>query len=406
MKRKIILTDPALFVAALLATAIGLIAIFDAGYARSIELDHGAISKEFLSQLAYLPVAGVAFFLCSIVPGQKLYRASKWLWLLTLALLVLVEVPHVGRAMNGSQRWIGLGPLLLQPAEFAKITAVLYLAGVFAARRAWPSKIAPAKHWGDYLDRIAIPKLKRVAPALWVAAAVMLIAKEPDLGTAGVIMAASFAIFAAGGATSKSLIAGVLILTVGSAGLVKQYKYRFERITRHSDRWSEDNMDSTGFQSVKSALAMASGGATGVGVGAGWAKHVLPATTTDFIMATIGEEFGFVGSLLVIGVLAFIALRMLMLARGAPTPFARLTLIGLGSWITIQACVNVMMANGCLPAIGIPLPFISSGGSSLVALWAAIGICQGVLLKPVNKEEPAETGDHRRRYGRPRLSRA
>ena len=154
---------------------------------------------------------------------------------------------------------------------------------------------------------------------------------------------------------------------------------------------------------------MASGGLFGVGIGNGRAKHILPATTTDFIMATIGEEVGLVGSLFVLSIIGAIVWRLKWLASRATDRFASLVLFGTAAWIGIQACVNVMMANGFLPAIGIPLPFISSGGSSLVALWMALGLCQSVLApqpEPVVEEEARETDRNRRRHGRARLSRA
>src|SRR5262249_2869093 len=141
--------------------------------------------------------------------------------------------------------------------------------------------------------------------------------------------------------------------------------------------------------------------------GAGRAKHVIPATTTDFIMATIGEEFGLLGSLVVIGLIATLVWRLFWLAQRANTKFAMLVLGGVGTWIAVQACTNVMMANGFLPAIGIPLPFISSGGSSLISLWLAMGLCQSVLAPvPVPGEAELATGRDRWGHGRTRLSRA
>ncbi|RYG38908.1 FtsW/RodA/SpoVE family cell cycle protein, partial [bacterium] len=145
---------------------------------------------------------------------------------------------------------------------------------------------------------------------------------------------------------------------------------------------------------------------TGVGLGRGRTKHIIPAPTTDYVNATIGEETGLVGMSVVLLLLGGIVARLLILARRAEEKFAAYVLFGTAAWLTFQTCVNVMMANATLPSIGIPVPFISSGGSSLVALWLAIGICQGVIRRSTVKvkEEKSETGADGRRYGRTHLS--
>jgi cell division protein FtsW (lipid II flippase) len=203
-----------------------------------------------------------------------------------------------------------------------------------------------------------------------------------------------------------TLIAGGLIALVGVGWLVTHETYRMDRIRHHMDRWAEENMDDIGWQTVQSEIGQAAGGVVGVGPGAGRAKHVLPAATTDFINATIGEEFGLIGMLGVLGVLGALAMRLFMAARQASSRFGGLVLIGLGSWIGIQTCVNVMMSNGLLPAIGIPMPFVSSGGSSLIALWLGIGIANSVLAPARVKEGAVEANRDGWGHRRTRLSRA
>ena len=233
---------------------------------------------------------------------------------------------------------------------------------------------------------------------------VVMIELEPDLGTAAVVGATAFAMCIAGGVSRKTLLWGLAIGALGCTFLATQKAYRLERILTHGARWETRNLDDTSYQTVQSEMAMASGGVGGVGIGAGRAKHVLPAATTDFVTATVFEEFGLIGALALIGVMAALVLRMLTLAQRAPSAFGGLLLVGVASWIGIQTCVNVMMANGLLPAIGIPLPFISSGGSSLVALWMAVGVCQGALAPQVAKEAAVEVGRDRWRHRRARLS--
>ena len=312
---------------------------------------------------------------------------------MTFGLLLLVKL-H-GATENGARRWIGVGKFGIEPSEFAKIAVILYLASVFADWDAWPKKIPPRRDFIELLDTVWWPKAKRAFPAFVILMAVGLIAMQPDVGTAAVIAVTAFAMFVAGGVSRKSLIACVLIAGIGGGLFVMREPYRVDRIIHHSERWNAQNVDETEFQTAQSELAQADGGAIGVGPGGGRAKHLLPATTTDFIMATIGEESGLVGSLGVLAVLGALCWRLLYLARKTKAKFGKLVLFGTGTWLGVQTCVNVMMANAFLPAIGIPLPFISSGGSSLIALWIAIGVCQATQRpteSSLGPERPAPTG--------------
>jgi len=401
------LHDPVLFGLALLLTALGMLFIFDAGYARALRDGKGTIPREFAMQIPFLIVGLVLALGIAGINQIKWKRWSKGFFFLGMLALIAVEIPHVGFEMSGAHRWIKIGPLLLQPAEFFKIAAVLYLAGVFADRKPWPKKLPPFRDLAAKLDATAIPKLKRCLPALWVLIGIVLIEKEPDLGTAGIVTVTMFALFILGGVSRTSLALAVVLAVVGCWVMVKAQPYRMDRIVNHAQRWDPENVDDVGYQTVQSELAMASGGYVGVGIGAGRAKHVIPATTTDFIMATVGEEFGLLGSMVVIGLIGALVLRLFWLAARAHTKFAALVLSGVGTWIGVQACTNVMMANGFLPAIGIPLPFISSGGSSLISLWLAMGLCQAMLAPvPVSKEADVATGRDRWGHGRARLSRA
>jgi cell division protein FtsW len=401
------LSDPILFGLALLLTGVGMLFIFDAGYARSMRDGKGMIPREFLMQVPFL-IVGVVVALG--IAGISQLKWKKWsigIFLLGIVSLIAVELPGIGYEMSGAHRWIGRPPFLLQPAEFFKIAVIIYLAGVFADRKAWPSKLPQFKSFGAKMDALAGPKIKRCLPALWVLLGIFLIEREPDLGTAAVVAVTAFAMFILGGVSRSTLIVGVLLAAGGTWFMVKAQPYRMERIENHAHRWEPKNVDDVGYQTVQSELAQATGGWFGVGVGAGRAKHVIPATTTDFIGATIGEEFGFTGFVIVLGLMAGLVGRLLWLAQQAHTRFAMLVLGGVAAWIGVQACTNVMMANGFLPAIGIPLPFISSGGSSLIALWMAMGLCQAVLRPvPVAKEAVVETDRDRWRHGRTRLSRA
>jgi len=400
-----LIRDRAMLGFALAATLMGLVFVFDAGYARSLRDGRGLISREFWMQILFLIGALAAGWLCSRVRIETWQKFARAGWLVTIGLLALVLVPHIGYEMNGAHRWFKLGPITIQPAEFAKVAVVLYLAAVFANRKAWPTKLKVPKSFALKVDNVWIPKLKRATPAVWVAIGLALIELEPDLGTGFIVALTAFALFWAGGVTKRSL-GWCVALAVAAIFLVVQLQpYRLERISKHFDRWSPSNVDGITYQTVQSELAMASGGLIGVGMGSGRAKHVMPAATTDFIASTVGEEFGFFGWIIVTGVLGGLTWRLVLRAQKAPTKFGQLVLLGTGAWIGGQTVVNLMMANGTAPAIGIPLPFVSSGGSSLLALWIAMGISQAAVAPARVKEEaPIASDRHGWRDRRTRIS--
>jgi cell division protein FtsW len=399
--------DPLLIGLASAATLIGLLFIFDAGYARSLRDSRGVIPREFIMQLVTLPIALFCGWWAGRVRPQKWLKWSKVLWVVSVFSLILVKAPVIGVAMNGAHRWIRFPGFALQPAEFVKLTCVLYLGGVLANRKAWPAKITPRKNFTHWMDTIFVEKAKRALPLFYVVIAIMLIEIEPDLGTAAVVGATAAVMLLVGGVSWKSLGACAAIGLLGVTVLVMKQPYRIQRFVDHGARWSSDNADDSTYQTVQSEVAMASGGITGVGLGNGRAKHVEPATTTDFIMATIAEETGLFGSWIVLAVMGGLSLRILFLARDVKDRYAKLCLTGVAAWFGVQACVNMMMANAFIPPIGIPMPFISSGGSSLIALWLAVGVCQAMLIPvPVHKGETLAVSDHRWRYRRPHLSSA
>lgn len=387
MKIKLRIYDPWLFGFAAAATLIGLIFIYDAGFARANQTSKAGLPTEFFNQIGFVLLSGIATWLAASIPAHAWKKWSKLGWLLNLALLVLVM--FAGKTLNGGRRWVAIGPLMIQPAEFAKLAAVVYLAGYFAERKPLASAGKRYKNWESQLAFVWVPKVKRALPAIWVLLAVILIEFEKDLGTAAVIATTGFAMFFPAGVTRKSIGIALICAFVGTGFAIWKEPYRVERILHHQLRWSDENIDDTEYQSDQAEVAIASGGIIGIGPGPGRAKHVLPASTTDFIMATIGEETGLIGSLFVLGLLAAIVFRLLMLAQRATERFNMLMLYGMAFWIGIQTCVNVMMANAFLPAIGIPLPFISSGGSSLLALWLAMGACQAALAPAPPKKQRA-----------------
>lgn len=395
--------DRQLIFGALLMSLLGCGVILTAGFARSIASGDGFLSRELIIQFIALLLAVPTMIGIARVPASVWRRLMPVVFF--IAFLGLLAVKLFGHEMSGAQRWIKLGPITIQPAEFMKVAAILFVAVILSTRKEWKMpKLGRNPDWAKKLDHLYLPKLMRFWPALLLLGVIYMIEREPDLGTAAVVGAVTYLMFCFGGATRFSIVFVTLLAVVGTWMMVKSEPYRMERITSHLHRWEDHHVDDIGYQTTQSETAMASGGFAGVGVGAGRAKHMMPAATTDFAMATVAEETGFLGVVFVLAATGFIIWRLLEMAKLSSTLYGYHLCIGVAIWLTVQACVNLAMANGFLPPIGIPFPFISSGGSSLFALWIALGLCQSAYC-----EQPALEGSHearRHRWGhrRTRLS--
>lgn len=396
--------DTKLFLLCLTATLMGIVAIWDAGYART---DGSAFPREVKYQAVYVVVAMAVGFACTrIKPGR--WKWLGWIGLaVSVAALCVVEFTPLGYSIGGAQRWIKIGSVTIQPSEFIKLASLMFLSSVMAAHEPWKPPKKAFTNFGQRIDRLWIPKFRRSFPFLLVVALAIMVERQPDLATGAVILVTSLVVITVAGVTRRSLLTLAAIFVVLAGIAIVEQPYRFERFRVHADRWSADNRLDGGFQTVVSEAALARGGVLGVGVGNGTAKQSLPAPTTDFVLTTVGEEFGLIGVCSVLVVLGGITLRLLQLAAKANDRFGRLVLSGLATWIGVQTSTSVMMVNGALPPIGIPLPFISYGGSSLVALWMGIGIAMTMVArKETDKEVPnAETGSYGWRDRRPRVSR-
>ena len=400
--------DPVLNGLVGLITLLGLAFIFSAGYPRALANEGSPIPSEFRTQIILLVISFGAFLFVSTRPQELWKKRAKLIGLASFLSLIAVEL--VGKSQNGAKRWLGVPPIAIQPAEFAKLAIILFLAAALANRKPWR---APKKPHGllEWTDRIGAPKIERAWPFLVLGAFFVLIEMEKDLGTGAVVMVTGIAMLFIAGISNWSKLL-LFILVLGGVGFfAKKEAYRVERIMSHFSRWNPDKVDEEGFQTCQAELAMASGGIGGVGIGNGRAKHILPATTTDYIMATVAEESGLAGPLIALGLVGGIVARLWSLARVARDRFSSLALMGIGIWIAVQATTNTMMANATLPSIGIPFPFLSSGGSSLLALWLAMGIAQSLTRQNVPqtvgtqvKGEDDAVRDHGWRDGRTRLS--
>ncbi|MEK7494770.1 MAG: putative peptidoglycan glycosyltransferase FtsW, partial [Patescibacteria group bacterium] len=266
--------------------------------------------------------------------------------------------PGFGTSVYGATRWVALGPISFQPSEVMKLAIILYLA-------AWLSE----KGYEKTADLI-----EGLVPFLVLMCIVgFLIIKQPDTGTLGLIFLISLSIFFASGAKLSHIFslfgAGLVFLAI----LIKMAPYRMQRFLVFIN--PEHDPQGSGYQITQALLAIGSGGLFGIGLGQSRQKfNYLPEPVTDSIFAVLGEEFGLIGGLVVICLFLFMAWRGLRIAKGAPDGFGRLLAVGIVSWIVGQAFINIAAISGIVPLTGIPLPFISYGGTSLAVLLAAMGI--------------------------------
>jgi cell division protein FtsW len=350
-----------LLTATLCLLAGGAVMVYSASSARTLLEGQGDGTAYLVKYVMYGTVGFVALQIASRMKLEAVRRLTPPLLGFAFVLLVLVKIPGIGVEINGARRWIGAGPLQFQPSELMKLALVLYAVHLLASK---PQLVGSLK---------AI-----VSPLLVVAgAAVLLIASQPDLGTALVCMFTLAALLVAAGIPMKlfGAMTGVAIGLVTIFAVIEPY--RRERLTSFLDPWA--HAGDAGFQSVQGQIALGSGGVLGQGIGESVQKiFYLPEAHTDFILAVIGEELGVAGVcglLFLYGLIAFAGLRAARQAHGA---YAQLLAAGLTALVLCQALLNVFTVLGLAPLTGVPLPFISSGSSSLLVLLTSMGLVLNV----------------------------
>jgi cell division protein FtsW len=352
--------DAALFAIVATLVGIGLVMVFSASSATAYA-EHGDIAYYVKRQLVWLAIGLVAALTVYRIDLLRLKRAAPILLLGAIAGLVLVFVPHVGVGVNGGRRWIGMSALSFQPSEFAKLALVVYLAAVLSVR-------------GDRITSLARGLFPLCVP---VGIMALLVLKEPDMGTASLLAFVSFAMFFAAGARVFHLIAIVAATAPIAAISVLASPYRRARIFAFVDPWKDPQ--NTGFHIVQSLLALGSGGFFGLGLGASRAKFFyLPEQYTDFIFSVLGEELGLFGALAVVVLFVALLYRAIRIAIAAPDRFGFFLAVGCGAMIVIQAFINIGVVTSSWPVTGVPLPFISFGGSSLVVNLVAVALIANV----------------------------
>jgi cell division protein FtsW len=315
---------------------------------------------------------------------RRLRALAPGLVLVSLALLLAVLV--IGPVVNGARRWIGLGPFVFQPSELAKLALAVW-AAAYLARRPPPR---------------TLHQLWRPIGLLAAVYSVLLLA-EPDLGTAIALMLVLGAMLLVAGTPARVLALAALIACALGTLAIWIEPYRRARFFSFLHPWHD--AQGTGFQIVQAMIGMGSGGIFGVGLGNGIAKlFYLPEAPTDMMLANIGEELGLVGVTAVIFAYLAFAYAGLRIALGCRDPFGKRLAVGLTMLVCGQAMVNVAAVMGLAPLTGIPLPFLSYGGSSLVMLLGSVGILLNIASR--GNAETAALRDRRRGDGRPRAARA
>jgi len=393
-----------LLTATLCLLAAGAVMVYSASSARTLLEGQGDGSAYLVKYVAYGALGLVVLQVLARGGLELLPRLTPALLGLSFVLLVAVKVPGIGVEINGAQRWIGAGPLQFQPSELMKLALVLHAAGVLATR---PGRL-----------RTMRPVIR---PLLVVAgAAIVLIVSQPDLGTALVIAFTMGTLLLVSGAPMA------MLTRIGAVGAVLVLLFalidpeRVSRLTAFVNPWADAT--DTGFQAVQGQIALGSGGLFGVGIGESVQKvFYLPEAHTDFILAVIGEELGVAGIcglLLLYGMIGYAGLRT---AKAAATRYQQLLAAGLTGLILCQALLNVFAVLGIAPLTGVPLPFISSGSSSLLVLLATMGLLLNIAARSTShltlapqppgeradaRGSSGESADRSRRDGRARGARA
>jgi cell division protein FtsW len=372
----------------------GAVMVYSASSARTLLQGQGDGTAYLVKYVAYGAVGLIAMHVLSKHGLAVVRRYSPLILLAAFGLLVAVLIPGIGLRINGARRWLGAGALTFQPSEVMKLALVLHTAAVLSVR-----------------PRLARSLRAVSGPVLAVGgAAVLLIMAQPDLGTALVICFTLAAMLVTAGLPLRQLglVAGVGAFLVLVFALISPE--RTERLTTFMNPWADAS--GAGFQAVQGQIAIGSGGFFGVGPGQSVQKiFYLPEAHTDFILAVIGEELGFagVGALLCLyGMIGYAGLRTARNAKGA---YAKLLAGGLTSLILCQALLNVYAVLGLAPLTGVPLPFISSGSTSLIVLLCSMGLLLNIagggsahLRAMDGGHERAKNRDRGGRNGRPRRS--
>ncbi len=339
---------------------VGLVMVLSASSVASLD-DYGSSWYVVMRQAMWLAFGTAACILVLRIDYHWWRRLALPGMAVSGVLLILVLVPGVGITVNGASRWLGYGPLSLQPSELAKLTVLLFAADLLARRAAWMDDT----------------RLTLVPVTVVLGGVALLLMLQPNLGTTLILGAVVLSLLFVAGTPlvplSTLAAAGIAMATA----LALWAPYRRARVLAFLDPWAD--YENTGYQNIQSLVGIASGGITGIGLGESRAKWgSLPEAHTDFIFAIIGEELGLLGALFVVALFVGLCILGSRAALLAPDRFGMLLAAGISVWFGVQAFVNIGAVIGILPITGVPLPFVSYGGSSLLFSMVAAGLLLNV----------------------------
>ncbi|HLH72938.1 MAG TPA: putative lipid II flippase FtsW [Chloroflexota bacterium] len=371
--------DYALLAAVAVLLVIGLDMVYSASYVIAHNNPaYGSDTYFLVRQLIWAGMGAIGLLIFQIIDYHRWQRLTVPLMAVIVILLFIVLVSRLGHSAYGAQRWLQIGPLPpLQPSEFAKFALVLYYAEWLSRRR----------------DRITSFSEVTLPFGVTVAVVCGLVVMQPDLGSAFVIATTAVCLFFVAGADVRHLIGGLVVGTGAMVLLILDASYRSQRITAFLNPASDPL--GVGWNITQAEIALGSGGIFGLGLGASRQKfYYLPNAHTDAIFAVIGEELGLLGTAAILILFAVIAYRGYRIAIQAPDSYGALLASGITSWLVVQALINVAVITAVIPFTGIPLPFVSFGGSSLIVSLVAVGVLLNVSRQPAGFRP-----DRRRNHG-------
>lgn len=361
-------SDRMFLLATMLLIAVGFF-VFSSASLGLVARDGVSFATVIIKQAAIAVFGIIIMIIASNIDIRRYRKAAPYIFLASLILTALVFVPHLGFSHGGATRWLSFGPYTFQPAEFLKIAAVIFLAALLSS----------------YKEKIAMSAKSLIPFSIIVISVAAIMLKQPDTGTFLVIFIALLAVYIASGA--RLIHIGIIFIccVVAIAGLAYFRPYVAERFATFLN--PSANSQGSGYQVQQALIAVGSGGVTGRGFGQSIQKFsYLPEPIGDSIFAVAAEEFGFVGSVSIIIIFVFFALRGLKIASASKDVFGRLLAIGIVALITAQALINIGAIIGVMPLTGIPLSFVSHGGTALMFTMVEAGIILNISKNSVRQK--------------------
>ena len=344
-----------LFLLPIMLTLIGLFFVFEASSIRALS-ETGSSFYYLQKQAIFLFVGCVLMTVLSFFDYKKLRILAVPAMVGVLILLVAVLIPGIGTKIGGARRWIDLGFFSLQPTEFAKMTVIIYLASWFSSKE--------KKQFTSFLFLLGV--------------IVFLIMMQPDMGTTSIIFAISLSLYYLAGKDLHYLLGLIPVAVIGAAGLIMVAPYRLQRLTAFLE--PQKHAEGVAYHINQILISLANGGFMGKGFGASRQKFLfLPEAHTDSIFAIIGEEVGFVGALLLIFFYTILLYKLYELYNNVQDAFGKLLVGGIFAYYGMQMIINMAGMTALMPLTGVPLPFISYGGSHLLTSFILMGICLNVV---------------------------